>query len=137
MEQKIEMEEDSVQSTSRSSLVALTPAMLAKLENDFTIGGGMGTWSGNRIVFANEKEATPKAAKKKRKLTKTEKKRLRAQGILIGKKGAMLKEIGKRARLDMEKFFAARIYLELFVRVRKDWIHDPKMLQEFGYTEKP
>ena len=86
MEQKIEMEEDSVQSTSRSSLVALTPAMLAKLENDFTIGGGMGTWSGNRIVFANEKEATPKAAKKKRKLTKTEKKRLRAQGILIGKK---------------------------------------------------
>ena len=87
MEQKIEMEEDGVQSTSRSSLVALTPAMLAKLENDFTIGGGMGTWSGNRIIFANdEKEAAPKAAKKKRKLTKTEKKRLRAQGILIGKK---------------------------------------------------
>jgi GTP-binding protein Era len=59
------------------------------------------------------------------------------KGILIGKKGAMLKEIGKRARLDMERFFAARIYLELFVRVRKDWIHDPRMLQEFGYTEKP
>jgi len=58
------------------------------------------------------------------------------KGILIGKKGSMLKEIGKRARLDMEKFFAARIYLELFVRVKKDWIHDPKMLREFGYTEK-
>lgn len=58
------------------------------------------------------------------------------KGILIGKKASMLKEIGKRARLDMEKFFAARVYLELFVRVSKDWTHDPKMLREFGYTEK-
>ena len=58
------------------------------------------------------------------------------KGILIGKKASMLKEIGKRSRLDMEKFFAARVYLELFVRVKKDWLHDPKMLREFGYTEK-
>jgi GTP-binding protein Era len=58
------------------------------------------------------------------------------KGILIGKKASMLKEIGRRARLDMEKFFAARVYLELFVRVRKDWNHDPKMLKEFGYIEK-
>ena len=58
------------------------------------------------------------------------------KGILIGKKGAMLKEIGTRARLDMEKFFATRIYLELFVRVRKDWTHDPRMLKEFGYADK-
>jgi GTPase len=58
------------------------------------------------------------------------------KGIIIGKKGSMLKEIGKRSRLDMEKFFAARIYLELFVRVSKDWTHDPKMLREFGYTDK-
>jgi len=58
------------------------------------------------------------------------------KGILIGRKGSKLKEVGTRARRDMEKFFAARIYLELFVRVKKDWTHDPKMLQEFGYTEK-
>jgi GTP-binding protein Era len=58
------------------------------------------------------------------------------KGIIIGKKGSMLKEIGARARLDMEKFFATRIYLELFVRVKKDWTHDPRMLGEFGYTEK-
>lgn len=58
------------------------------------------------------------------------------KGILIGKKASMLKEIGRRARLDMEKFFAARIYLELFVRVSKDWTHDPRMLREFGYTVK-
>jgi GTP-binding protein Era len=58
------------------------------------------------------------------------------KGIVIGKKGSMLKEIGKRARQDMEKFFATRIYLELFVRVRKDWTQDAGMLREFGYTEK-
>ncbi|MDO8722513.1 MAG: GTPase Era, partial [Syntrophales bacterium] len=58
------------------------------------------------------------------------------KGILIGKKGAMLKEIGTRARKDMEEFFAARIYLELFVRLRKDWTHDERMLREFGYTNK-
>jgi GTP-binding protein Era len=57
------------------------------------------------------------------------------KGILIGKKGSMLKEIGTRARMDMEKFFATRIFLELFVRVRKDWTKDPKMLKEFGYSE--
>jgi len=57
------------------------------------------------------------------------------KGILIGKKGPMLKEIGSRARVDMEKFFAARIFLELFVRVRKDWTKDAKRLREFGYSE--
>ncbi|MGZ3648150.1 MAG: GTPase Era [Syntrophales bacterium] len=58
------------------------------------------------------------------------------KGILIGKKGSMLKEIGRRARQDMERYFATRIYLELFVRVRKDWTHDAGMLREFGYSEK-
>lgn len=59
------------------------------------------------------------------------------KAILIGKGGSMLKEIGRLARLDMERFFAARIYLELFVRVQKDWSKDAKMLREFGYNEKP
>ncbi len=58
------------------------------------------------------------------------------KGIIIGKRGSMLKEIGKRARQDMEKFFAARIYLELFVRVTKDWTHSAGMLKEFGYADK-
>jgi GTP-binding protein Era len=58
------------------------------------------------------------------------------KGIVIGKNGSMLKEIGRRARQDMERFFATRIYLELFVRVRKDWTHDAGMLREFGYSEK-
>jgi len=58
------------------------------------------------------------------------------KGIIIGKKGAMLKEIGTRARLEMEKFFATKVFLELFVRVAKDWTNDPRMLREFGYTER-
>ena len=58
------------------------------------------------------------------------------KGIIIGKKGAMLKEIGTRARLEMEKFFGAKVFLELFVRVAKDWTNDPRMLQEFGYRDK-
>lgn len=55
------------------------------------------------------------------------------KGILIGKGGSMLKEIGRLARLDMERFFNAKIYLELYVRVRKNWTRDEKLLREFGY----
>jgi GTPase len=58
------------------------------------------------------------------------------KGILIGKGGKMLKEIGTQARIEMEKFFAAKIFLELFVRVRKDWTKDSKWLKEFGYSDK-
>jgi GTP-binding protein Era len=58
------------------------------------------------------------------------------KGILIGKKGAMLKIIGTKARLEMEKFFATKIFLELFVRVAQDWTHNPRMLEEFGYKDK-
>jgi GTP-binding protein Era len=58
------------------------------------------------------------------------------KGILIGKGGRMLKEIGTQARLEMETFFAAKIFLELFVRVRKDWTKDARWLKEFGYSDK-
>lgn len=55
------------------------------------------------------------------------------KGIVIGKRGEMLKKVGTQARQDLEKFFAARVFLELFVRVRKDWTHNENMLKEFGY----
>lgn len=58
------------------------------------------------------------------------------KAIMIGKKGAMLKNIGIQARLQMEKFFGARVYLELFVRVKKDWTSSDKMLQEFGLLKR-
>jgi tetratricopeptide (TPR) repeat protein len=58
------------------------------------------------------------------------------KAILIGRKGAMLKEIGTRARQEMERFFDSRIFLELFVRVQKDWTRDPRALREFGYADE-
>ncbi|OGP89804.1 MAG: GTPase Era [Deltaproteobacteria bacterium RBG_19FT_COMBO_43_11] len=58
------------------------------------------------------------------------------KAILIGKKGAMLKSIGTQARLQMEKFFGAKIFLELFVRVKKDWTSSDRMLQEFGLLKR-
>lgn len=56
------------------------------------------------------------------------------KGIIIGKKGAMLKKIGSSARNEIEKLLNTKVYLELFVRVRKDWSEDERMLKELGYT---
>ena len=58
------------------------------------------------------------------------------KGILIGRQGVMLKQIGTAARLSLEKFFATRVYLELFVKVRPGWTKDAKILKEFGYGDK-
>lgn len=55
------------------------------------------------------------------------------KGIIIGHKGSMLKKVGKEARLDLEDFFGKRIFLELFVKVTKDWRDKPAMLKRFGY----
>lgn len=54
------------------------------------------------------------------------------KGILIGKGGSMLKEIGKRAREELERLLGCRIFLELFVRVDPDWTQNPRMLTEMG-----
>jgi GTP-binding protein Era len=55
------------------------------------------------------------------------------RGIIIGKGGKMLREIGSRARLDIEKLLGARIYLELWVKVRKDWRDSAIDLKNLGY----
>lgn len=55
------------------------------------------------------------------------------KGILIGRDGGMLKKIGISARLEMERFFGMHIYLELFVKVRKDWTKNNSLLDEFVY----
>jgi GTP-binding protein Era len=54
------------------------------------------------------------------------------KGILIGKRGAMLKEIGKQAREELEKILGCRIFLELFVRVDPGWTQNPHLLAEMG-----
>lgn len=55
------------------------------------------------------------------------------KGIIIGKKGDMLKKIGMQSRREIEQLLDAKVFLELFVRVRKDWSEDSRMLKEFGY----
>lgn len=55
------------------------------------------------------------------------------KGIIIGDKGASLKKIGIQARKDLEAFFKKQIYLELFVKVDKDWRNNDKRLKNFGY----
>ncbi len=57
------------------------------------------------------------------------------KGIIIGKQGAVLKEIGTRARYDIEKFLAARVFLELWVKVKKGWRNNIGMLNELGYRK--
>ena len=52
--------------------------------------------------------------------------------ILIGKRGAMLKEIGQRAREDLEALLGCKIYLELFIRVDRGWTQNPYALTEMG-----
>jgi len=52
--------------------------------------------------------------------------------ILIGKKGAMLKEIGKQAREELEALLGCRIFLELFIRVDRGWTQNPHSLAEMG-----
>lgn len=55
------------------------------------------------------------------------------KGIVIGKGGGMLKQIGTSARHDIERLLGTKVYLELFVRVVKDWTKDKRLLKEFGY----
>lgn len=55
------------------------------------------------------------------------------KGILIGHQGQALKKTGTMARKDLEKFFSKKIYLELRVKVKKEWRNNPRMLKQLGY----
>ncbi len=57
-------------------------------------------------------------------------------GILLGHKGERLKDIGMRARADIERELGARIFLGLHVKVSKEWQRDPKLLERLGFSEK-
>jgi len=58
------------------------------------------------------------------------------KGILIGKKGEMLKEIGKRARHDIERLLGDKVFLEIWVKVKKDWRNQERMLRNFGFYDE-
>ncbi len=55
------------------------------------------------------------------------------KGIVIGKGGGMLKQIGSEARVDIEKLLDKKVFLKLFVRVTRDWTKKDRDLKEFGY----
>lgn len=57
------------------------------------------------------------------------------KGIIIGKQGKMLKEIGKRARIDIENLLGSRVFLEVWVKVQKDWRNKAFHLRDLGFNE--
>ncbi|WLR49881.1 GTPase Era [Bacillus tianshenii] len=57
------------------------------------------------------------------------------KGIIIGKQGKMLKEVGKRARQDIETLLGSKVFLELWVKVQKDWRNKQIHLNDYGYRK--
>ncbi|MEG0450026.1 MAG: GTPase Era [Lysinibacillus sp.] len=57
------------------------------------------------------------------------------KGIVIGKQGSLLKEVGIRARKDIEMLLGSKVYLELWVKVQKDWRNKSTHLRDFGFRE--
>ncbi|AMQ55648.1 GTPase Era [Algoriphagus sanaruensis] len=55
------------------------------------------------------------------------------KGIIIGNKGKMLKKVGIESRIDLEKFFGKKVFLETFVKVEPDWRKNKAKLKKFGY----
>ena len=55
------------------------------------------------------------------------------RGIILGKGGSLIKMIGKKARLDLERMFSIKVYLELHVKVEKNWSQDARSLRKLGY----
>ena len=58
------------------------------------------------------------------------------KGIIIGKKGAMLKRIATDARLDLERLFGTKVFLQVFVKVKEDWRNSGYMLRKLGYKKE-
>jgi len=59
--------------------------------------------------------------------------KLSQKGIIIGKNGRMIKKIGSNARMEMERIFSSHVYLELFVKIEKNWSSDTRSLRRLGY----
>ena len=55
--------------------------------------------------------------------------------IVIGKNGSLLKKIGIQARTDIQHLLDAKVYLQLWVKIREDWADDERSLAAFGYTD--
>ena len=60
---------------------------------------------------------------------------VRRKRIIIGKQGKMLKEVGKRARFDIEALLGSKVFLEVWVKVQKDWRNKMSQLRDLGFRE--
>jgi GTP-binding protein Era len=55
------------------------------------------------------------------------------KGILLGEDGKMIKQLGTKARIDIEQFLQSKVFLELFIKVRPKWRNNEMQLKEYGY----
>jgi GTP-binding protein Era len=55
------------------------------------------------------------------------------KGIIIGHKGSMLKRVGTGARKETEAFLGKKVFMEIYVKVSREWRDNPRMLKKFGY----
>lgn len=56
------------------------------------------------------------------------------KGIIIGHQGKAIRRVGTEARIDLEKFFGKKIFLDLYVKIDKNWRHDERKLKGYGYS---
>ena len=55
--------------------------------------------------------------------------------IVIGHKGDRIKQVGMDARVDLERYFDKKVFLQLWVKIKSGWVDDAKALTDFGYTD--
>lgn len=58
------------------------------------------------------------------------------KGIIIGKQGRLLKEVGKEARIDIERLLGSSVFLDLWVKIKQDWRNEEHMLRRLGYRDE-
>ena len=58
------------------------------------------------------------------------------KGIVIGQQGRTLKDVGRQARLDMQRLFQRKVFLRLWVKVKEGWSDDERILKSFGYSDE-
>ncbi len=93
--------------------------------------------TGEEIPYATAVTVDAFSEKKDGRLVKIEAtihlERSSQKGIVIGRQGAKLKQIGTRAREQIERLLGVKVYLKLFVRVQKNWRKDTRAIRKFGY----
>ena len=58
------------------------------------------------------------------------------KGIIIGSKGSMIKEIGTKSRIEIEKFLSKKVNLKLFVKVKNNWYNNENLIKNYGYIKE-